>query len=98
MKTRRSYDANFKAETVKLVKVVGVRKASQDLGVPENTIRNWLKLSAKRADNPFVGSGRKYISPEDAKVSALEKEVRELKRANEILKEALGFFAVSQRK
>jgi transposase-like protein len=81
MKRRTSYDANFKAETVKLVKEVGVSKASQDLGVPENTIRNWLKLSAKRPENPFVGSGRKYISAEDAKVAALEKEVRELKRA-----------------
>ena len=98
MKTRTSYDANFKSETVKLVKEVGVSKASQDLGVPENTIRNWIKLSERRPANPFVGSGRKYISPEEAKVAALEKEVRELKRANEILKEALGFFAASQKK
>ena len=95
MKQRTNYDANFKAETVKLAKETSVSKASQDLGVPENTIRNWVKLSAKRGDNPFIGSGRKYISPEDAKVAALEKENCELKRANEILKEALGFFAAS---
>jgi transposase len=98
MKQRKSYEANFKAETVKLVSEIGVRKTSADLGVPENTIRKWLKLSESRPSNPFIGSGRKYISPEEAKVVALEKEVRELKRANEILKEALSFFAVSQRK
>jgi transposase len=98
MKKRTVYEASFKEEAVKLAKEIGVSKASINLGVPENTIRNWLKLTSQRPSQPFVGSGRKYITSEEARVTALEKEVRELKRANEILKEALGFFVVSQKK
>ena len=52
----------------------------------------------ERADNPFIGSGRKYVSAQDAEKAGLLKENRGLKRANEILKEALVFFAVSQKK
>jgi transposase len=52
----------------------------------------------ERPDNPFVGSGKKYVSAADAEKAALLKENRELKRANDILKEALGFFASSQKK
>ena len=47
-----------------------------------------------------MGSGHKRL-PADEKerrILELEKEVGELKRANEILKDALGFFAGSRRK
>jgi transposase len=98
MKKRTVYEASFKEEAVKLSNEIGVSKSSINLGVPENTIRNWIKLTEERPKQPFIGSGHKYITPEEAKVSALEKEVRELKRANEILKEAIGFFVVSQKK
>jgi transposase len=66
--------------------------------LPDNTIRNWVKSATERADNPFIGSGRKYVPAQDAEKAVLMKEIRELKRANEILKEALGFFASSQKK
>jgi transposase len=68
------------------------------LGLHENTLRNWIKSVNERSDNPFIGSGRKYIPAQEAEKMALMKENRELKRANEILKEALGFFAASQKK
>ena len=96
--TRKTYEASFKEEAVKLANEIGVSKAAQDLGVPENTIRNWINRTKNRPDNPFIGSGHKYISPADAEKAALLKENRELKRANEILKEALGFFAKSRKK
>ena len=62
----------------------------------KNGQRNWVENAKYRPDNPFVGSGHKYISAADAEKAAFLKENRELKRANEILKEALGFFAASQ--
>ena len=95
---RRSYDGGFKEEAVKLAEETNVSKAARSLGIHENTLRNWVKQYRERPDNPFIGSGRKYISARDAEKAALMKENRELKRANEILKEALGFFAVSQKK
>lgn len=98
MTNRRSYDKSFKEEAVKLAKETSVRKAAQSLGLSEYTLRNWVTNASQRPDNPFIGSGRKYISAEDAEKAALLKENKELKRANEILKEALGFFAKSQKK
>ena len=98
MPSRRTYDKNFKTEAVKLSEEIGIRQASDSLGVHENTLRKWVKNTHERPENPFVGSGNKYISAADAEKAALKKEVRELKRANEILREALGFFAVSQKK
>jgi transposase len=98
MVSRKTYDRSFKEEAVKLAKDTNVSSAAQSLGLHENTLRNWVKSVKDRADNPFIGSGRKYISAQDAEKAALLKENRELKRANEILKEALGFFAVSQKK
>ena len=93
-----SYDREFKEEAVKLAEETSVSNAAKNLGIPENTLRKWVKNTRERPDAPFVGSGRSYVSAQDAEKAALLKENRELRRANEILKEALGFFASSQKK
>jgi transposase len=98
MANKKSYDKSFKEEAVKLAEETSVSSAARSLGLHENTLRNWINNVREKPDNPFVGSGRKYISAQDADNAALLKENRELKRANEILKEALGFFAVSRKK
>ena len=98
MATRKTYDKSFKEEAVKLAEETSIGRAAQSLGIHENTLRKWVRNFKERPDNPFIGSGRKYIPAKDAERAALQKEIRELKRANEILKEALGFFAVSQKK
>jgi len=98
MSNKTQYDKSFKKEAVKLAEETGISKAARSLGIPENTLRNWVDNVRKRPDNPYIGSGNKYISAQDAEKAALEKENRELRRANEILKEALCFFAASQKK
>jgi transposase len=98
MTKRRSYDNNFKEEAVKLAEETNTSSAARSLGIHENTLRKWVNNTKNRPDNPFIGSGHKYISAQDAEKSALLKENKELKHANEILKEALGFFAKSQKK
>ena len=95
---KRKYDAAFKQEAIKLAHETNATDAAKSLGISVYTLRNWIENAKYRPDNPFIGSGKKYISEQDAEKAALEKENRELKRANEILKEALGFFAVSQKK
>ena len=98
MSERNKYDKKFKEEAVKLALETNVSAAARNLGIKENTLRNWVNRTKERPDNPFIGSGQKYVSAQDAEKAAFIKEIRELKRANEILKEALGFFAVSQKK
>jgi transposase len=98
MEKRRQYDISFKEEAVKLAIETNTSKAADSLGVPMHTLRNWVESARKRPDSPFIGSGHKYIPAQDAEKVALLKENKELKRANDILKEALAFFAVSQKK
>ena len=98
MSTRRKYDNSFKSEAVKLSKETSVIKAAVSLGISAYTLRNWVNNTKSRPENPFIGSGHKYISSSGAENAALMKENRELKRANVILKEALSFFAARQKK
>ncbi|MEI7028393.1 hypothetical protein WBG83_22330 [Paenibacillus sp. y28] len=50
-------------------------------------------------DGAHIGSGHAY-APADktAREIELEKEISELRRANEILKDALGFFAKDRKR
>jgi transposase len=98
MDKRKKYDQGFKEEAVKLADETSIIQAARDLGVSHYTLRNWVNNKKYRPDNPYIGSGHKYVSAQDAEKAKLLKENRELKRANEILKEALGFFAASQKK
>jgi transposase len=54
-------------------------------------MQGWVKKYKKSPNAPFPGSGK--LSPEDEKLRKLEKENRELKDENEILKKAAAYFA-----
>ncbi len=98
MASRTKYENNFKEESVKLALEIGTSKAARNLGIPENTLRNWLKNKEIRPERPFVGSGNKYVSQDEYEKAKIMKENKELKRANEILKEAMSFFVQSWKK
>ncbi len=65
-----------------------VSRVARQLGIGEQTLRNWVE----RAD---VDAGRRPgVTTEDKqRIAELEKENRELRRANAILKSASAFFA-----
>jgi len=64
-----------------------IESISAKLGINHQTLRNWVN----RAE---TDAGRKpgLATDERARMKALEKENKELKRANEILKAASAFF------
>ena len=45
-----------------------------------------------------VGSGRKRLNAGGDEMARMAKRIKELEKANQILKDALGFFAVSQKR
>jgi transposase len=65
-----------------------VGRVAHQLGIGIETLRTWVK----RAE---VDGGRRPGVPTEPqrRLAELEREVRELRRANEILKAAAGFFA-----
>ena len=60
----------------------------EKLDIPAHTLNNWLKPNMASSDAE-VGAGE---SPAD-ELKRLRKEIKQLRRANEILKTASAFFA-----
>ncbi len=71
----------------------------EQLGVAYYTLLGWRKQRILHGDGAHIGSGRSYASADKtAREIELEKEIGELRRANEILKDALGFFAKDRKR
>lgn len=91
------YDPEFKMHAVKRVGQSGtsVAKVAAELGINENTLHGWIKRSREKPEMPFPGSGK--LSPEDERIRKMEREIRELREENEILKKAAAYFAKNQK-
>ncbi len=90
----RSYAKEFKEEAVKLSKEIGTVKTADTLGISKNTLYTWISRDKKSRESGMC-NGNSSISSEES--IRLLKENAELKKANEILKAALGFFAKDQK-
>jgi transposase len=95
--TMRRYDAQTKIESVALSKEIGAYKASQELGIPEGTLRTWMEKERNGELPGSPGGGRGALSLSDEN-KQLRQKVRELERTNRILREASAFFAARQKK
>jgi transposase len=95
--TTRRYTEEEKTQAVRLVRQLRrelgtehgtIQRVAEQLGYGVETVRKWVR-------DADVDEGLKAgTSSEDrAKIKALEQEVRELRRANSILKSASAFFA-----
>ena len=84
------YSKEFKEEAIKLSDEIGLKKAAQQLGIQYYTLSDWR---SKR--NAAIKAQKNQMSDEEANklILELEQENAELRKANDILKDALGFFA-----
>lgn len=94
----RDYDKDFKEEAIKLSYEIGPKAAAEKLGIPGTTLYTWRSRTKQYGEIAFVGSGNKRVDPRIAEIKAMEKKIKDLEAANDILKRALGFFAESQKK
>ena len=68
-----------------------LRRVGEQLGVNPETLRNWVsQAEIHEGHRPGV------TTAEGQRIAELEREVRELRRANEILKTASAFFAAAE--
>jgi transposase len=86
---RQEFTAEFKELAVKRASVEGVAKAARELGVVEQTLRNWVK--ATKAGKLNVSG--KEVTPEQMELSRVRAENARLKMEVEILKKAAAYFA-----
>jgi transposase-like protein len=89
---RRAFDAEFKAEAVRLCKVGdrSIRQVAKDLDLTETALREWVR----RADID-VGQGPPgaLTTAEREELARLRRENKRLQMERDILKAAATFFA-----
>jgi|SRR5574344_1368143 transposase len=104
MRTTKSYDKGYKEQAVKLIKEVGVKRASGELGVPQGTLYGWVKAAEHgELDIGERTPGNAMSLAEElrqlrAQNKSQAKEIKRLNELNEFLAEASAFFAASRQK
>ena len=89
--TRGKYTLEFKLEAVRLVKGgQSVPVTSKILGVPVQTLGNWVRLSEK---GQLKGAGDKPVSAEQMELARLRAENARLRMERDILGKATAYFA-----
>ena len=88
---RQEYTVEFKELAVKRVKSgEGVGAVARDLGLVEQTLRNWVKAAKA---GKLHAAGAKTVTPEQMELSRVRAENARLRMENEILKKATAYFA-----
>lgn len=87
---KQEYTAEFKQQAVKRAQEVGVGVAARELGLVEQTLRNWVKAAAA---GKLTAAGAKPVMPEQMELSRLRAENARLKMHVDILKKATAYFA-----
>lgn len=79
--TRQSHDSEWAAIT----------SVAEKIGCTSESLRKWVRRAERDA-----GERPGLTTTEQARLKELEREVRELRRANEILRKASAFFAQAE--
>ena len=89
---RRSFNAEFKAEAVRLVREGGksVPQVAKDLELTDSALRNWVKQAEVDEGKGPTGA---LTSAEREELTRLRKENRQLMMERDFLKKAAAFFA-----
>jgi transposase-like protein len=99
-KTSNRYSAEVRSRAVRMVLEHGSDHASQwaaigsiaaKIGCTAETLRGWVR-QAERDQGMRTGP----TSDERERIKALEREVRQLRQANEILRKASAYFAMAE--
>jgi len=97
MSTTKRYPPEFRQRAIRLVETAqqggksewaAIQSVGEKLGCTHETLRRWI-----RQDQRDQGKRAGLTTDDQARLKALEKENKELRRANEILKTASAFFA-----
>ena len=92
-RNRRTFDASFKLEVVKMIRDQGlsISQICQDMNLGETAVRRWLRqVDAELAGSPGLG---KPLTADQQRIRQLEEENRRLRQDVDILKKASAFFA-----
>ena len=88
---RRRFTKEYKLEAVSLVQHsdIPVSEIARNLGINDNMLRRWVKEHTDPVKRAFPGHG----NPRDEEVTRLKRELLQVKKERDFLKEAAAYFA-----
>ncbi|GGC16456.1 MULTISPECIES: transposase [Dyadobacter] len=96
LKTRRSYDAEFKQEVFRmLASGRSAKEISEAFGIAENLLYRWKRMATKKTKSNTGVNTSDRTTKLAAEVAKLRAENERLKTDREILKKALGLLSQS---
>ena len=97
----RQYTDEFRVEAVRLSESVGVSTAAKRLGIPEGSLRNWIKRSRSgkfvTSERPAPTAVKRSLAEVEAENSRLRRELESARLDLEIVKKAAAYFAKESR-
>ncbi|MBL4781428.1 MAG: transposase [Porticoccaceae bacterium] len=66
-----------------------ISHTAQNLGISDGLLRRWIKEQSNTAKKPFTGQG----NPRDEELTRLKKELVDVKRERDFLREAAAYFS-----
>jgi transposase len=91
----KRYNTEFRADAIRLVVEEGrsVNSVANDLGINEQTLRNWLNSKKKKED-----PAKSKIDELEHKLREKQKKINELEESVDILKKAAAIFVQDNRR
>ena len=88
----KRYERQFKLSAARLVLEgdIPVKEISEQLEVPDNTLRRWSQEYEKDGESAFPGKGKPCVN-KDYEILRLKKENEELRKENDLLKKFQAF-------
>ena len=94
VQSRKKYDKEFKLMAVELIEThKSVKEVSEELGVSRDLLYQWRKSFQRKGEHGFSGKGNKSLTPQEAEIAKLKKELREVEIERDILKKAVSIFS-----
>ncbi len=99
MEKRRTFTAEFKLEAIRLALQPGnsVVQVANDLGVGRSTLTHWIREYRNKGGTAFPGHGNVALTPQEAEIQRLKRELEITRQERDILKKATAFFAKESR-
>ncbi len=94
-KRYKRYSSEFKREAILRAGEAGITDTAvcEDLGISTRQFRRWRDELQLLGDDAFPGQGRRR----DEELSALERELGQIKKERDFLREAAAYFAKRSR-
>ena len=97
----RQYTDEFRVEAVRLSESVGVSTAAKRLGIPDGSLRNWIKRGRAgkfvTTERPAPTPVKRSLADVEAENSRLRRELESARLDLEIVKKAAAYFAKESR-